>query len=60
LDNDTLRDIVRWKLEGHTNEAIAALLGVSVHTVGRKLRMIRLTWSQELSATTQIGVGKAH
>ena len=43
------RRIVEWKLEGHTNARIAELLDVSVHTVGRKLRMIRLTWVQELS-----------
>lgn len=51
LRDDTLRDIVTWKLEGHTNEHIAQFLGVSVHAVGRKLRMIRLTWSKELEAT---------
>lgn len=49
LRDDTLRKIVGWKLEGATNEQIAGLLGVSVHTVGRKLRGIRLAWAQELS-----------
>jgi DNA-directed RNA polymerase specialized sigma24 family protein len=49
LRDDTLRSIVKWKLEGHTNACIAEFLDVSVHTVGRKLRLIRLTWSQELS-----------
>ena len=49
LRDDTLRRIVEWKLEGHTNACIAEFLDVSVHTVGRKLRLIRLTWSQELS-----------
>ena len=48
LRDDTLRDIVRWKLEGQTHQWIAELLGVSVHTIGRKLRVIRLAWSQEL------------
>ncbi len=28
---------------------IAKLLGISIHAVGRKLRMVRLTWSQELN-----------
>lgn len=51
LRDDTLREIVTWKLEGHTNEGIAEFLGISVHTVGRKLRMIRLAWSKELDAT---------
>ncbi len=48
LRDDTLREIVAWKLEGHTNERIGEFLRVSVHTVGRKLRMIRMAWSQEL------------
>jgi DNA-directed RNA polymerase specialized sigma24 family protein len=48
LRDGTLREIVQWKLEGHTNDRIAELLGISVHTVGRKLRMIRLTWTKEL------------
>ena len=51
LRDDTLRKIVNWKLEGHTNEQIAQFLGISVHAVGRKLRMIRLAWSKELNAT---------
>ena len=49
LRDDTLRDIVTRKLEGHTNERIAEFLGISVHAVGRKLRMIRQAWSLELS-----------
>ena len=51
LRNDTLREIVKWKLEGLNNEVIAELLGISTHAVGRKLRMIRLAWSKELDAT---------
>lgn len=52
LPDDTLREIVCWKLEGHTNEDIAEFLNVSVSTVGRKLRLIRLVWSKELEATS--------
>jgi RNA polymerase sigma factor (sigma-70 family) len=44
LRDDTLRAIVEWKLEGHTNAHIAELLGVSIPTVRRKLRLIHLTW----------------
>lgn len=51
LRDDTLRDIVKWKLEGHTHQGIADFLGISVHAVGRKVRMIRLAWSKELDAT---------
>jgi len=50
LRDNTLRDIVRWKLEGQTNQWIAESLGVSVHTVGRKVRVIRLAWAQELNS----------
>ncbi len=53
LRDDTLRKIVDWKLEGRTNERIAQLLGISVHAVGRKLRMIRVAWSNELNSTTE-------
>ena len=53
LRDDTLRDIVKWKMEGHTNEHIAEFLGISIHSVGRKLRMIRLAWSQELDGATE-------
>lgn len=53
LRDDTLRNIVQWKLEGHTNEQIAQLLGISVHAVGRKLRMIRLVWSKDLEALAE-------
>jgi DNA-directed RNA polymerase specialized sigma24 family protein len=54
LPNDTLREIVCWKLEGHTNEDIAKFLDVSLTTVGRKLRLIRLVWSKELDATSSL------
>jgi DNA-directed RNA polymerase specialized sigma24 family protein len=50
LPDKTLRDIVQWKLEGLTHERIGGMLGVSVHTVGRKLRLIRQTWSREFTA----------
>jgi DNA-directed RNA polymerase specialized sigma24 family protein len=48
LRNETLRSVVQWKMEGHTNEDIAEILGVSVRTVGRKLGMVRMTWAEEL------------
>jgi len=54
LRDDTLRDIANWKMEGHTNEQIASFLGISVHAVGRKLRLIRLAWSKELDAATKL------
>jgi DNA-directed RNA polymerase specialized sigma24 family protein len=51
LRDDTLRSIVQWKMEGHAHEFIAEKLGISVHAVGRKVRMVRMTWSEELNVT---------
>ena len=41
LEDDPLRQVTVWKLEGYTNEEIAARLGLTVRSVGRKLRIIR-------------------
>ena len=46
LDNDQLRRIAVWKLEGHTNAEIGELTGRSVPSVERKLRLIREIWSE--------------
>jgi DNA-directed RNA polymerase specialized sigma24 family protein len=47
-----LRDIAVWKLEGYTNEEIAAKLnggeGRAVSTVERKLALIRKIWAKEI------------
>ncbi len=40
--------LVQLKLEGHSNDAIASLLGVATRTVERKLSVIRRTWSRVL------------
>ena len=42
-----LRTIALLKLEGHTNDEIAARIGRSVPTVERRLRLIRQTWKEE-------------
>ena len=47
LDNDQLRSIALWKMEGHTTEEIAAHLGCACSTVERRLRLIRRQWEQE-------------
>jgi DNA-directed RNA polymerase specialized sigma24 family protein len=44
LGNDTLRTVAVKKMEGHTNDEIAGLLGVVPRTVERKLRLIRELW----------------
>jgi DNA-directed RNA polymerase specialized sigma24 family protein len=49
LGDDNLRSVAVWKLEGYTNEEIAAKLGRSLATVERKLRLIRDAWEQEIT-----------
>jgi RNA polymerase sigma factor (sigma-70 family) len=50
LDDAELRSIALWKVEGYSNEEIAARLGCAVRTVERKLRRIRIVWAE---ATTE-------
>jgi RNA polymerase sigma factor (sigma-70 family) len=44
LGDDELRQIAVWKMEGYTNEEIAALLNRTVKTVERRLHLIRREW----------------
>jgi RNA polymerase sigma factor (sigma-70 family) len=44
--DDELRAIALWKVEGHTNEEIAARLGCVVRSVERKVRCIRILWAE--------------
>src|SRR5262249_14377033 len=44
LGDDALRLLAVRKMEGHTNAEIAALLGCSLATVERRLRLIRREW----------------
>jgi RNA polymerase sigma factor (sigma-70 family) len=48
LDEPELRQIALWKVEGYTNEEIAARLDCVSRTVERKVRRIRLLWKHEL------------
>jgi DNA-directed RNA polymerase specialized sigma24 family protein len=50
LNDETLRSVALWKMEGYTNVEIAAKLGCVEQTVERKLRTIRLVWSGEARA----------
>lgn len=50
LNNQQLRDIAVWKLEGFTNEEIADKIGRSVPTVERKLALIRKAWAKEIES----------
>lgn len=49
LEDDQLRQIAQWKVEGFTNEEIGAKLGRAVATVERKLARIRHLWEKELT-----------
>jgi DNA-directed RNA polymerase specialized sigma24 family protein len=49
LEDEQLRQIAQWKVEGFTNEEIAAKLGRAVATVERKLSRIRRLWEKELT-----------
>ena len=48
LEEPELRQIALWKVEGYTNEEIAARLDCVLRTVERKVRRIRLLWQHEL------------
>ena len=47
LDDAGLRTVAVWKMEGYTNEEIAARLDCAPRTVERKLKLIRNLWEQE-------------
>jgi DNA-directed RNA polymerase specialized sigma24 family protein len=47
LSDRELESIAVWKMEGYTNEEIAAKLDCSLRSVERKLRIIRSRWKQE-------------
>jgi DNA-directed RNA polymerase specialized sigma24 family protein len=46
LTDPSLRSIAVWKMEGYSNEEIAARLGCVPRTVERKLGLIRTLWDQ--------------
>ena len=48
LEDQELRQIALWKVEGYTNEEIAARLDCVPRTIERKVRRIRLLWKHEL------------
>jgi DNA-directed RNA polymerase specialized sigma24 family protein len=47
LGDPALRSIAVWKMEGFTNDEIAARLGCATATVERRLRVIRKLWEEE-------------
>jgi RNA polymerase sigma factor (sigma-70 family) len=48
LRDSELRQIALWKVEGYTNEEIAARLDCVPRTIERKVSRIRLLWKHEL------------
>jgi DNA-directed RNA polymerase specialized sigma24 family protein len=46
LEDDTLRSVACYKLEGYTNGEIAARLQYTDRTVERKLALIRRVWEE--------------
>jgi DNA-directed RNA polymerase specialized sigma24 family protein len=48
LDDPTLQFVATCKLEGYTDDEIAARLGCVTRTVQRKLARIRRTWANEI------------
>jgi RNA polymerase sigma factor (sigma-70 family) len=48
LPDPELRQIALWKVEGYTNEEIAARLDCVPRTIERKVSRIRLLWKHEL------------
>jgi DNA-directed RNA polymerase specialized sigma24 family protein len=49
LGDSALQRVAIWKLEGYTDNEIAARIGCVTRTVERKLALIRRTWSSEMS-----------
>lgn len=47
LNDETLRTVAQYKMEGCTNDEIAAKLGVKTRTIERKLALIREIWTEE-------------
>lgn len=47
LDDESLRKVAIWKMEGLTNDEVAERLNCSRRTVARKLETIRIIWSEE-------------
>jgi RNA polymerase sigma factor (sigma-70 family) len=47
LEDEKLRQVAVWKMEGYGNDEIADKLGCSRRTVARKLDAIRILWNDE-------------
>lgn len=53
LRDDSLRDVVRWRMERYTNDEIAEKLNITTRAVERKLGLIRQSWTSTLRAVSE-------
>jgi predicted DNA-binding protein (UPF0251 family) len=53
LQDEELQQVAIWKLEGLTDDEVAAKLGSCRRTVQRMLRSIRTVWSQQRIAPAE-------
>ncbi len=51
LDDDALRHVALSRMEGYTNDEIAAQLGCARRTIARRLELIRKTWESVLEVS---------
>ena len=47
LEDDALRQIAIWRMEGYTVDEIGERLGCAKRTVARRLDLIRQIWSKD-------------
>ncbi len=55
LGNDELVQLANWKMEGYSNEELAAKIGKSLRTVERKLNLIRKIWTHDETGLNSSG-----
>jgi hypothetical protein len=55
LPDADLRALAVWKMEGHSNDEVAARWGCVPRTVERRLRVIRSVWAGEVGSWWQDG-----
>jgi len=48
LEDDTQREVARYRMQGFSNQEISEKLGISLRSVERKLNMIRECWENEV------------
>ena len=51
LDDDALRQVALSRMEGYTNDEIAAQLGCARRTIARRLELIRKTWESAVEVS---------